>query len=140
MAFLLDDQATRPMLQPWNVSVNDATGAVPFTISNAATGAGIGAYASFLNNSTQHMQVGINSTAHTDPNTGFIWMFQANSFKNGTAGTERFRITGSGVFNFNNTSTGTTATAGAASALPATPAGYWIVTMNGAPAKIPYYA
>lgn len=37
-------------------------------------------------------------------------------------------------------STATSATAGAASALPATPAGYLVITLpNGTPAKVPYY-
>lgn len=38
------------------------------------------------------------------------------------------------------TGTTTSATAGAASALPATPAGYLTITLaNGTPAKVPYY-
>lgn len=39
-----------------------------------------------------------------------------------------------------NAETSTSATAGAASALPATPAGYLTISINGRQFKLPYYA
>lgn len=46
----------------------------------------------------------------------------------------------SGVVDLHNTADANAATAGAAAALPATPAGYAVIAVDGNPVKFPFYA